>query len=318
MSPTSVTPPRPGHRELLTELRQKAAIRLAERVDFARSKHKPVSLLRAEAKRTLEQFLDVEVPHWSRSDKDQFIEELIADAMGLGAIEELFRDESIQEFLILAHNQIIVRKAGSWQPSNIQLRDPEQYKQILSKLAVQGEQIVAGEQPQAALDVRLKNGYRVTAIRPPDVLDLQPVATFHRVKSSVVPTGPAATTNQPTPVLPPPTPRAPDKAEDTDSTSVSFAATLRPGAGGSMGGAMSNVMTARVVDPAERVKIRVTERIVRKLAAAGVYDLNSLPKPEFSRIVGLHVAEVCTAERIAFDEAAQERLTAEILAGMTR
>ena len=317
MGPPSSLPPRNGPRTALVELRQKAAVRLAERVDFARSKHKPLSLVRAEAKRALEQFLDVEVPHWPKPERDQLIEELLADAMGLGAIEELIRDESIHEFLILAHNQIVVRRGDSWLPSSVQLRDPEQYKLIIAKLAAQGEQTAPGEQPQAAIDVRLKNGFRVTAVRPPEGLDLQPVATFHRVPPAKVvappPTIPSKAVTQ-SPVA--------GKPDDQDSRSISFASAIRPTAGGSaagsMSGSMSGLLATRVTDPAERVKVRVTERLVRKLAAAGIYDLGSVPQSEFSAIVGLYVAEVCTAERFAFDEAARDRLTAEILAGMHR
>jgi hypothetical protein len=71
-------------------------------------------------------------------------------------------------------------------------------------------------------------------------------------------------------------------------------------------------------DPLARVRQRVTERIITKLAAAGMYDLNLIPLPELRRIVLAHVAEVCQVDRVAADDTVQERLTLEILSGMNR
>ncbi|MGL4423850.1 MAG: hypothetical protein ACRCZF_24560 [Gemmataceae bacterium] len=310
----------------LTELYQRATARLAERVDFARTHNKPMSLVRAEAKRVLEQFLEIETPGWAKADRYGFIEEILAESLGLGVLEELFRDPTIDEFLVLAHNQVVLRRGATWLPSPVQLRDVQQYRQILQKLVAQGEPAHAGGQPESATDVKLKNGFRMISVQPPEVLDLQPVTTFHRLAVAPVPLAKA-----PSAPVPPPPPKAATQSpapgripssNDDDSTSVSFAQTLRPGAGGSMSGStsgpISGVMTSRVADPAERVKIRVTERLVRKLAAAGCYDLGSIPVAEFHRIVGMHVVEVCQAEKLGFDEATQERLTQEILAKMTR
>src|SRR5579883_2883836 len=74
------------------DLRKRAHARLAERVDIGRSRHKPVSLLRQEARRVLDLFLDIEVPGWPKPDRDRFVEEVIGEVLGLGPLDELFRD----------------------------------------------------------------------------------------------------------------------------------------------------------------------------------------------------------------------------------
>src|SRR5688572_9575255 len=87
------------------EMRRKACHRLSTTYDPARNRKKPVSLQRQESRRSLEQFLDLEYPNLSKYDRTRLIDDALADAIGLGPLEELFRDESVQEILILAPHQ---------------------------------------------------------------------------------------------------------------------------------------------------------------------------------------------------------------------
>src|SRR5947209_8656971 len=88
------------------EVRRRAAVRLAERVDLARSRHKPISLLRQEARRVLDLFLELEVPLWAKADRDKIADDVIAEALGLGPLDELFRDEAVGEFMVLEYNRV--------------------------------------------------------------------------------------------------------------------------------------------------------------------------------------------------------------------
>ena len=92
------------------ELRKKAHARLVERVDPVRNKHKPISILRQESRRTLEQFLEAEYPYVVKDDRGKLVDEVLGEAVGLGPLEELFRDETVFEILVLAPNQIIARR----------------------------------------------------------------------------------------------------------------------------------------------------------------------------------------------------------------
>ena len=113
------------------DLRKRATTRLAERIDLTKSKFKPLSLLRQDARRILDQLLDQDAPTMGREDRDKFVDEILAQSQGFGPLEELFRDESVTEFMTMAFNQIISRKGESWLPTSVQFRDAEQYRQIL-------------------------------------------------------------------------------------------------------------------------------------------------------------------------------------------
>jgi hypothetical protein len=269
-------------------VRRKAHARLAPLADPARVRHKPLSLLRMEARRALEQFLVTECPTLPAAERNQLTDEVLAEAPGLGPLEDLFRDPAVQEVMVLAPGQVVVRKGDAWTPTSVRFRDAGHVRRTLARYAEAGEPVA----PPAAggFDVWLGNGFRAVAVMPPEVLDLPPTAVFVR---GVPPAAPPPPVSQPTP---------------------------RPVA--------EEVGTARVTPPIERpsvppdpytpVRQQVTRRIVSKLAAAGVHDLTRIPLPELRKIVLAYVEEYCEAEQLWTDDAFRDRLALEILAGMNR
>jgi hypothetical protein len=312
MPPSGPVSPQPRTARLGTAgltpdiIRKRAHTRLVERLDPARSRHKPISLLRQEARRILDLFLELEVPLWPKPDRDRLAEEVIAEAIGLGPLDELFRDEAIQEFMVLAHNRIIARKGDVWMPTSAHFRDPDQYRRALARLAAEGEPVAPAPSPTGGLDVRLANGWRVLAVLPPAVLDQPAVAVFVRApvpaltKTSGV-VVPAARAVPPLPV---------------GSAAVRLGVRETPtglaGSGAVAGGA------ARPADPLAAVRQRITEKLIQRLAAAGVYDLGRLPPAELQKVVAIHVVECRDQEKLGFDAAACDQLTLDILAGIQR
>jgi hypothetical protein len=313
-----------------TDLRSRAHARLAERIDLSRSRHKPMSLMRAEAKRVLEQFYDIECVTLTRVERDRLVEDTIAASMGFSPLEELFRDESVREILVLGVGQALTRKGEAWLPANARFRDTAQLRAALSWLSELGESVVPNTHPAGGLDVKLPNGFRLIAVIPPEVLDQPPLALFVRggvpaasgpasgylpgITYSPTGSGSAATT--PKPVAPPPPPMTPSPARvNTGDSGVISRGTPTSGpASGVRMGPLSGVNA----DPIGRVKQRVTERLISQLAAAGVYDLTKIPPAEMRKIILAYVAEQASIDRLGLDDVAQERLAIEILTGMNR
>ncbi|HET6573315.1 MAG TPA: hypothetical protein VFG68_06925 [Fimbriiglobus sp.] len=268
-------------------VRRKAHARLAPLADPARARHKPLSLLRMEARRALEQFLVAECPTLPRAELTQLAEEVLAEAPGLGPLDDLFRDPAVREVMVLAPGQVVVRKGDDWTPTSVRFRDAGHLRRLLARYAEAGEPVAP---PAAgAFDVWLGNGFRAVAVLPPEVLDLPPTAVFVR---GAPPAAPPPAVSQPTP---------------------------RPAA--------EEAPTVRVPPPAERpappdpyapVRQQVTRKIVSRLAAAGVHDLTRIPVPELRKIVLAYVEEVCETERLWSDAAFRDRLALEILVMIKR
>jgi pilus assembly protein CpaF len=290
------------------DLRKKAHVRLGERIDFSRSRHKPISLLRQEARRVLDLFFDLEVPAWPKADRDRLAEEVLGESLALGPLEELFREEATAEVMVLAHNQVIARRGEVWMPTSVHFRDPDHYRRTLARMADQGEPAASAPHPVAAIDVRLANGFRVVAVLPPAVLDQQPVAVFVRG----IP-GASAPGNRPTPtsaILTPPPRR-------TVSDPPTPPAVVVPDAARGSGG-ISATKSKGMIDPLARVRQRITERLIQQLASAGVFDLRRIPPAELHRVVAVSVDEFFGQERLGLDPTTRDQLTLEILAGINR
>jgi hypothetical protein len=309
-----VDPMPPDFASLLPpDLRRRAHARLAERIDPARVRHKPLSLLRQEARRALDQFLDAECVISNRAERDRLAEDLLAEAAGCGPLEELFRDEAVREILALAPAQVICRRNDAWLPTSARFRDAEQYLAVLSRFAETGEPCVPGSAPAGGFDVRLGNGFHLMAILPPAVMGQAPLALFVRGAAarpsagSVIISAPQAA---PSGVVPVPSGVVPAPSGHRSGA--------RPGLPAAPPRATTDSDTLPVIDPAARLRQRLTERIITKFAAAGMYDLNQIPLPELRKIVLAHVQEFCHVERLGYDAARQEMIALEILAGMNR
>ncbi len=188
MTPTATNGPPSGVMRLAAapaDPRKKAHARLAERIDLVRNRHKPLSILRAEGKRTLEQFYDQEGTALTRSDRDRLIEDLLAESVGFGPLEELFRDEAVKEILIVNATTVLGRKGDGWLPVGGRFRDDEQLRAVLARWAEVGEAYVPGGGPNSGgFDVRLANGFRAVATLPPAVLEVAPQVWLARAAAA--------------------------------------------------------------------------------------------------------------------------------------
>ena len=357
MTPATITGPASGVMRLAAtpaDPRKKAHARLAERIDLVRNRHKPLSILRAEGKRTLEQFYDQEGTALTRSDRDKLIEDLLAESVGFGPLEELFRDDAVKEILIVNAGTVLGRKGDGWLPVGGRFRDEEQLRTVLARWSEVGEPYVAGGGSSGGFDVRLANGFRAVATLPPAVLEVAPQVWLVRAAPAPVSATPAPlvigtatlgngyaagpasgvhrgilTTPMPrgSGVMPSPAARQTlatvPAADKPDSGVISLdSLTAAPTYSGSQSGKLGRSPDPAAasghlgVDPLARVRQRITGVIIGKFAAAGMYDLNALPIVELARIISAQVAEIVAAERLPYDDATVRVLTAEIVASV--
>jgi hypothetical protein len=324
------------------DMARKAQALLADRFAPAKVKHKPLSILRQEARRALESLFDNDFPTVKKATRDQMIEDILGEAIGFGPLEELFREEANKEVMVLAANQVIAKKGETWLPTSVRFRDGNHLRSYLQKLAETAEPVSPTPAATGAFDVRLPNGFRAIGILPPSVMEQPPIAVFVRGEPQPPRTDAPLARSGPIMNMPRPLP------SDGGSSTVPVSATGRlptPPTGGLpisppvgpplhpefkvFSGPLSPSREVQTLpgsitpgtitpDPYARIRQRVTERIVRKCAAAGVYDMSVIPGPELQRIILAHIDELNGVEKLGMDESLRQRLTLEILASMNR
>jgi hypothetical protein len=276
-------------------IKARVLVRLNDRLDPSKSRRMPPSLFQQTARQLIEQTIEAEGSRLSRLERERLAEDVFSEAFGFGPLEELFRDATAKEIMILGPHAVVVRREQGWTPTNVKFRDEEQIRLILGRVATQGEAVAAGL-PPSVIDAKLANGFRAVAVLPPEVLGTPATAVFVRP-----PDAPAAAT--------------------PESGGTGMHPALSMGTGRV---APPNPRSGSVEVPApgeqtlSRYRAKVTERIIVKLASLGVYDLSEVEIGELRRLVAAVVQEFCAAEKIYLSDTDQGRLTLEILTGMNR
>ena len=94
-------------------------------------------------------------------------------------LEQVLLDKAVREILILAPRTILVRRHDEWsEAAGFTFRDAEQLRQVLARTAEAGRPVVPDVSAETVRDVRLPNGFYMTAVVPPEILDASPTAVF--------------------------------------------------------------------------------------------------------------------------------------------
>jgi pilus assembly protein CpaF len=188
------TPP-PSPVPSLTLIRQKREIREApEAAAFRELKNevhdyllKAVELAKLEAldpaqvnsrlTTVINQHLDEEKRLVSDRDRARLIEEVQNEILGLGPLEPLLRDDSVNDILVNGAHYVYVERHGRLYPTNVTFRDDEQLLNVIGRIVgAVGRRI---DEASPMVDARLPDGSRVNAIIPPLAID-GPVLSIRR------------------------------------------------------------------------------------------------------------------------------------------
>jgi hypothetical protein len=277
--------------------------RLEDRLDPAASKRMPTSLLRQSLRGSAEQLADQEARGLCRPDRDRLVEEVLAELLGCGPLEELFRDPGVREVLVAGPHAVIARRAvGNWLPTSVKFRDAGHLLAVLDRLAARADPVGGATTSVNLFDLQLANGFRAVGVIPPPALGQPATAAFIRTES------PAA------PVPPGPVPAAPPSGRCPPAPG-SITASPRPG---------SHLVGPPEVPPSgdrgplARYRNRIVERLIAKFAALGVYDLQRVEVTELRKVVAAYIAEYCSAENIYLGDDDRGRLLLEIMTAMRR
>ena len=101
----------------------------------------------------------------SRAQREQFTTELVDEILGLGPLQQLLRDPSINEIMVNAYDKIYIEQKGQLVLLPMRFRNDEQVVQVIKRIvAPVGRRI---DESVPLVDARLKDGSRVNAIIAP-------------------------------------------------------------------------------------------------------------------------------------------------------
>src|SRR5579875_2191817 len=117
----------------------------------------------------------------SSAERDRIAQEVLDEVFGLGPLEPLLKDDTINDILVNTASHVYVERRGQLQRTNVTFKDNRHLMQIIDKIVSAVGRRVDESTPM--VDARLKDGSRVNAIIPPLAID-GPILSIRRFGSS--------------------------------------------------------------------------------------------------------------------------------------
>ena len=125
--------------------------------------------LRQEIQAIASEFLQEQNIILNREDRQVLNQELFDEVMGLGPLETLLKDETVNDILVNGPQQIFVERSGKLELTDITFKDERHLLRIIDKIVSAVGRRVDESNPY--VDARLKDGSRFNAMVPPIAVD---------------------------------------------------------------------------------------------------------------------------------------------------
>ncbi|MBY0351503.1 CpaF family protein [Tabrizicola sp.] len=156
-------------KERLTELKVEIHKRLLEDLNLSAIESATEQSLRGEIAALATEALDDMSVALNKEDRLALNQELYDEVMGLGPLEPLLKDETINDILVNGPKRIFVERAGKLQLSDVTFRDERHLLRIIDKIVSAVGRRVDESNPYC--DARLMDGSRFNCMIPPIAVD---------------------------------------------------------------------------------------------------------------------------------------------------
>jgi len=118
-------------------------------------------------------------------DQKELLQDLMDEVTGLGPIQPLLRDETVNDILINGPYQVFVERAGKLELTSVRFKDDRHLLRVIDKIVSAVGRRVDESQPY--VDARLADGSRFNAMVPPCAVDgaLVSIRKFSKEKLSI-------------------------------------------------------------------------------------------------------------------------------------
>jgi pilus assembly protein CpaF len=159
------------------EFKNRIHRQLIERLDLSKIGVLPAEIVQQQIRRVVEDMLTADEVPLNRQEREQLIVEVQHETFGLGPIEPLMQDPSVNDILVNGPQQVYVERRGRLERTKVIFRDNAHLLQIIDRIVSAVGRRVDESSPM--VDARLADGSRINAIVPPLALD-GPVLSIRR------------------------------------------------------------------------------------------------------------------------------------------
>ena len=172
-------------KDRLGELKQELHKRLLDNLNLAALEQASEASLKLEIASIASEALDEMSVSLNKEDRATLNQELYDEVMGLGPLEPLLKDETVNDILVNGPNRVFVERNGKLQLTDITFKDERHLLRIIDKIVSAVGRRVDESNPY--VDARLQDGSRFNAMVPPVAVDgsLVSIRKFKKEKLGV-------------------------------------------------------------------------------------------------------------------------------------
>ena len=172
-------------KDRMSQLKVELHKRLLEDLNLAALEHASEASLKSEIAAIVSEALDEMSVALNKDDRATLNQELYDEVMGLGPLEPLLKDDTINDILVNGPNRIFVERNGKLELTDITFKDERHLLRIIDKIVSAVGRRVDESNPY--VDARLADGSRFNAMVPPVAVDgsLVSIRKFKKEKLGV-------------------------------------------------------------------------------------------------------------------------------------
>jgi pilus assembly protein CpaF len=155
----------PEYQELKFALHRK----LLDRVNLETLSSMAGERVRTEIRGALARLIDEEKTPLSLVEKDRVIDEVLNEVFGLGPLEPLLQDPTVNDILVTTPRLVYVERAGKLYRTPVEFKDNAHLLRIIERIVSRVGRRIDESSPM--VDARLPDGSRVNAVIPPVAVD---------------------------------------------------------------------------------------------------------------------------------------------------
>jgi pilus assembly protein CpaF len=172
-------------KDRLMELKVELHKRLLENLNLAALEKASEASLKVEIAAIASEALDEMSVSLTKDDRTILNQELYDEVMGLGPLEPLLKDDTVNDILVNGPNRIFIERAGKLVLTDITFKDERHLLRIIDKIVSAVGRRVDESNPY--VDARLADGSRFNAMVPPVAVDgsLVSIRKFKKEKLAI-------------------------------------------------------------------------------------------------------------------------------------
>jgi len=151
------------------ELKDRLHQRVVELLDLNALSTMSAEMVRTQLTKLIEQLLQQETIPLNQRERAQITEDILYEVLGLGPLEPLLADSSINDILVNGHKHVFVERSGRLEMTSVRFKDDAHLMKIIEKIVSRVGRRIDESVPM--VDARLADGSRVNAIIPPLAID---------------------------------------------------------------------------------------------------------------------------------------------------